>query len=591
MKYDLSILIPSRNEIFLAQTVSNILENIEGNTEIIVVLDGAWADPPLPDDPRLTILYHNESVGQRKATNEACRLSKSKWVMKIDAHCAVDKGFDVKMMKEMEGHDDWTMIPALYNLHAFDWKCRKCGNIWYQSPTPNHCKNNGESKGDNPNCDSMAFEQVMIWKPRESRRSEHYRFDTTLHFQYHGARKKHPENQGKDIVETMSAQGSCFMLTREKYWELNICDEDFGSWGQQGTEVACKTWLSGGKLVTNKKTWYSHMFRTQGGDFGFPYPISGKQTEHAREYSRELFLNNTWKGQVKPLLWLIEKFAPLPDWHDPQGKEVLDLVVKKGLEFDNKHKEMKSPDPITQKNPKKEIIYYTYDSAKSPKMLEACREQLRLAEWPIIYMSNSPIENVERNASMKNLIPSFNKFYLSFHGMFKKILLGLELSTADYCFMAEDDVMYDPSHFDFTPPTNDMFYYNENVWHLRLTDGFAISYTARRLSQMCGNRKFLIEHFRNRLNKIEKIIEKGERIHWQGMGFEPGTHNRADRIDDFKSGSWMSKVPSIDLKDANNATTARWKPSEFRDQRNCKNWKEANWDTIPDWNRESFNFK
>lgn len=242
-------------------------------------------------------------------------------------------------------------------------------------------------------------------------------------------------------------------------------------------------------------------------------------------------------------------------------------------------------------SPTKEIIYYTYDSAKSPKMLEACREQLRKSGLPIIYMSNSPIENVERNASMKKLIPEFNDVYISFHGMFKKILIGLELSTADYCFMAEDDVMYDPSHFEFTPPTNDKFYYNENVWHLRLTDGFAISYKAGRLSQMCGERKFLIEHFRKRLNKIESYIEKGERIHWQSMGFEPGTHNRAERIDDFKSESYMSEIPSIDLKDENNATTARWKQEDFRNQRNCQNWKEADWNTIPGWNKESFNFE
>ena len=239
------------------------------------------------------------------------------------------------------------------------------------------------------------------------------------------------------------------------------------------------------------------------------------------------------------------------------------------------------------KNPTKEVIYYCYDSKKSPKMLEACREQLRKSNLPIIYLSDSPIEDVERNLPVKKLIRDWNINYPTFHGMFKKILLGLELSTADYCFMAEDDVMYDSSHFEFTPPTNDKYYYNENVWHLRLTDGFAISYTARRLSQMCGDRKFLIEHFRKRLEIIESI--KG-RIHWQSMGFEPGTHNRPERIDDFKSESWMSKIPSIDLKDQNNATTARWSPSEFRNQRNCKNWQEADWNTIPGWKRESFNF-
>jgi len=46
---DLTILIPARNEIFLLNTIQDILQHIEGDTEIIAVLDGAWADPPIPD--------------------------------------------------------------------------------------------------------------------------------------------------------------------------------------------------------------------------------------------------------------------------------------------------------------------------------------------------------------------------------------------------------------------------------------------------------------------------------------------------------------------------------------------------------------
>ena len=97
-QYDLSVLVPARNEEWLALTVENLLKNIRGNTEILVGLDGSWAYPPINDEPRVTILYHNESVGQRAMTNDLCKLSKAKYVMKIDAHCSVDEGFDVKMI-------------------------------------------------------------------------------------------------------------------------------------------------------------------------------------------------------------------------------------------------------------------------------------------------------------------------------------------------------------------------------------------------------------------------------------------------------------------------------------------------------------
>ena len=56
------------------------------------------------------------------------------------------------------------------------------------------------------------------------------------------------------------------------------------------------------------------MFRTQGGDFGFPYPIRGKDQKKAQTYARELFFNNKWDKQVRPLSWLIEKFWPVKGW-------------------------------------------------------------------------------------------------------------------------------------------------------------------------------------------------------------------------------------------------------------------------------------
>jgi hypothetical protein len=56
-KYDLSILIPARNEEWLSQTVKGILENKRGNTEVLVGLDGAWANPGIPDHNLLSRGY------------------------------------------------------------------------------------------------------------------------------------------------------------------------------------------------------------------------------------------------------------------------------------------------------------------------------------------------------------------------------------------------------------------------------------------------------------------------------------------------------------------------------------------------------
>ena len=178
--YDLSILIPSRNEMFLAKTIENILENIEGNTEIIAVLDGTWADPPIPQYERVTIVYLNHSIGQRAATNVAARLSNAKYLMKCDAHCSFDKGFDIKMMREM--HDNWTMVPLMKNLHAFDSVCPD-GHRRYQGPSGPCLECGKETKRD------------ILWKAKDRPNSVSYCFDSTPHFQYFNEYTKRPEGQ------------------------------------------------------------------------------------------------------------------------------------------------------------------------------------------------------------------------------------------------------------------------------------------------------------------------------------------------------------------------------------------------------------
>ena len=316
---DLSIIIPASNKngIFINKTIEDILINIEMDTEIIVVYNGAWPDPGIPQHERINMIHYVEKIGQRVATNTGVRLSKAKYVMKLDAHCSFDKGFDRKLIENMQ--DNWTVAPIMKNLHAFNWKCYKCGAQWYQGPTPIRCMKVQENKlVENRDCSGADFRRKMIWKPRRGTHSTSYSFDAEPHFQYfnnYTIRPEYKETLEKTgLTESMSLQGSCFMCTREKYWELDICDETVGSWGNQGIEVACKTWLSGGRVIINHKTWYAHMFRTQGGDFGFSHPMPGNEVLLTKKKVWDLFFNNNWPKQIYPVSWLIEKFWPVPGW-------------------------------------------------------------------------------------------------------------------------------------------------------------------------------------------------------------------------------------------------------------------------------------
>ena len=524
----LSVIIPARNEEFLQNTIDNVLKNIRGDSDIFLCLDGYWPERGLPQHERLNIVHLNDSIGQRAAVNMCARLSTSKFIMKLDAHCAVDEGFDVKLAADCEY--DWTVIPKMFNLHVFDWHCNKCSLAWYQGPKPIKCRN--------PKCDNVTdFTKEIKFEPRFNRMSEFYRFDRNLHFQYWGSFRARSEAQG-DIVDTMCNLGACWFMHRQRYWDLGGLDEEHGSWGQMGVEISCKTWLSGGRQVTNKKTWFSHLFRTQPG-FGFPYSNPGSAVEKARAHSRQLWLDNKWKDAKFPLAHMLKKFYPIPDWNPPPN-----TALKKG------------------------IVYYT-DNRLDEKILKACQDNLKnsCGTAEIVSVSLKPID------FGTNICLPLERGYLT---MFKQMLSGLEKSTADIVYFCEHDVLYHPSHFEFTPPRKDIYYYNQNAWKVDAQSGQALFYYCKQTLGLCAYRELLLQHYRARVARVEKEVEFDRHI-----GFEPGTHSLPRGIDNFKSEPYWSKFPNIDIRHGTNLTKSRFSQDQFIDKSTCLGWEMA--DEVPFW--------
>ena len=511
-------------------------------------MDGCWADPPIKDHARVTLIHLSESVGQRAACNIAARVSQSKYLMKLDAHCAVAPGFDTVLIADMQ--PNFCCVPIMRNLHVFNWVCKKCGDKRYQGPTPMNC----------PKCDNtIDFERDYVWIAKTNPQSVAYCFDPEPHFQYFRGFKRRPEGKG-DLTETMSLQGSCFVITREKYFELNICDENtFGSWGSQGIEVAVKTWLSGGRVICNHKTWYAHLFRTQGGDFGFPWPASGRQINKAKVKAKEIFFNNQWPGQVHPISWLVEKFWPVPGWKDEDliaiGGEV---PIPKALSM-----------PIViipQSSLTKGIVYYT-DNKIDENLAQMVMDYIVEARLPVVAVSLKPIDFFSMN-----IVLDLERSYLT---MFRQVLEGLEALDTDIVFLTEHDVLYNKEHFNFTPTRNDIFYYNQNNWQVRQTDGHAVYWECKKVSQICGYRELFIKHYTERVRRVE--AEGFTRK----MGFEPGTHGRAERVDDTKSEFFKTTIPNLDIRHKYNLTSSRWRPDKFRNT--PKNWTESHVNKLPGW--------
>lgn len=539
-EYQLSVILPSRNEEFLVNTIEDLLKNKRGKTQIIVGLDGSWPTEPIKDHPDVVILHYPESIGQRSITKQCIRLSKAKYIAKTDAHCSFDEGFDVKMLDAFkEVGDDVVMAPLMKNLWVFDWVCSD-GHRRYQGPS-GLCKEMIDGK----ECGKETHKEIM-WIAKNNPQSTSYCFDSEPHFQYNNEYKK---RQVGDIVETMSLQGSFFMMTREKYFKLDIDDEAFGSWGSQGIEIAAKFWTSGGRVLVNKKSWYAHCFRTQGSDFGFPYELSGRQTENAKKMAKDLFFNNKWEKQVKNLSWLVEKFWPVPGWKQKD----LDML-KKNDKF---------------KSSSKAILYYT-NNRINMRLGKKVRDQLQKSGLPITSVSLKPLD-FGRNIHYKG--------ESSYATMFKQILTGLEAMTEDVIFFSENDVMYHPDHFQFTPPKKDIFYYNGNYWMLRLKDGFAVHYNVSPLSGLVAYREILLTHFRERVKMIEELGDKYEPLK---MGFEPFTHKRIPWKTWYEYKLFMPENPNIDITHDGNATWKRWKQEDFR--RKPTFWKESMNFSIPGWN-------
>jgi len=245
-----------------------------------------------------------------------------------------------------------------------------------------------------------------------------------------------------------------------------------------------------------------------------------------------LWISNKWDKAIHPLSWLIDKFNPVPDWDKSWG-----------------------------------IVYYT-DNRLDPEIMLKCQRQLKkcAGQHRIISVSLKPIDFGD------NICLQLERGYVA---MFKQILAGLEALDTDYVFFAEHDVVYHPSHFYFVPSEVNVFYYNTNVWKMRMADGHGLHYNCQQTSGLCAHRELLLEHYRKR---IEMVEEKG---FTRDMGFEPGTHNRASRVDDYKAESWQSDRPIIDLRHDNNLTESRWRKEEFRNKKFTEGWIEK--DNIPGW--------
>jgi len=294
IKDKLSIIIPSCNEKYLQRTIDCINEAAKGDIEIIVYLDIFWPDPPLEKDDRLTIIHSGKKAGMRPGIKAAMRIANGQYIMKCDAHCSFDEGFDLKLKEDYQKGD--LVIPTRWNLDATTWE---------------------KARG--------PYDYLFLSYPLHH--------DETYGIGFHGKKWKGPggetgsfwhlEKERKKILidEILTFQGSCIFAEKELLEKIEYPDcENYGYCGNEAQELGFKVWLSGGRVVRNKKTWYGHLHKNKANG-GRGFFINKKEKDKSTQYSAWCWLNNKWPGQIHDLKWLIDKFWPLDGWPDDWYKQ------------------------------------------------------------------------------------------------------------------------------------------------------------------------------------------------------------------------------------------------------------------------------
>lgn len=266
-----SIVLPSRGERYLRKTVEGLLDT-GGDIEVVPVLDGY--EETLPDDPRVRVVRLSAHSGMRAAIVAGVASSKGEFVMKLDAHCKVAKGFDEALVTDYEPGS--VVIPREYRLDAENWDILRDGR---------------------PPLDYWYFINPRKYNPRS----------------LHGYRWNERTLARESILidETITFQGSCWFMSREHFDKHKFL-QDPGYQGvpqQEAEEIGLTTWLSGGRVIVNKKTWYAHWFK---GSEGRGYALSREAVDKCYEYSYNHWVIENREGFVK----LIERFMPVPGWSE-----------------------------------------------------------------------------------------------------------------------------------------------------------------------------------------------------------------------------------------------------------------------------------
>lgn len=212
-------------------------------------------------------------------------------------------------------------------------------------------------------------------------------------------------------------------------------------------------------------------------------------------------------------------------------------------------------------------ILYTTCNTHDPAIEQACRDQLDRArgDIPVVCVSREPTDYGNEQFTVAGPRGP--------HTLLRQIMCGLFYMSGwnpEWVFIAENDVLYPPDHFQFGPRHGWIYYYNANVWKVRYSDGHSVwTDDLQQLSGLCACWDELYEFYQKRDTFVKR--------HGWDRHFEPGP-----KVGPYVTENWQSDVPLIDIRHDRNYTRSKWSPDEFRNKRYARGWKETD-DVLPGW--------
>lgn len=228
------------------------------------------------------------------------------------------------------------------------------------------------------------------------------------------------------------------------------------------------------------------------------------------------------------------------------------------------------------------IIYYTTNRLREP-VFSVVQRFINESGLPIVSCSLQPTD-FGKNIVLENQSPSYPT-------MVNQIVTALEYLDTKYVFFCEHDCLYPKSHFDFTPPRNDIFFYNVNAWRWWIVGGWAVQYDQlHSLSALCCNRELALNHYHMRQQKIKEWgldhFRSREPRLARLWGYEPGTKpRRRGGFSDDKFETWKSEIPIVDIRHTRTFSSPKVMLEDFKHA--PSGWKQISYKEIPGWDLDS----